>query len=1281
MVTRLVHLSTVAIAALLAAGAPAQIPNPDFDQGEYTADAAPPGWAWRLEAGGKGAWETEGRTGRCISLENVRHEDGATAVSDAFPVTPGHNYRFSFHHRARDPISWRAEAWVYLGDPSYNSGYRFFTTPSTREWQQRTIEFTTPSDLDQTRVFFVLSTQTEDGKWFIDDLELEDLGPAKVTTESIDWELIPTSILTQVGSIFTPVDGPKTSRPITTVIPRQSIQAITTTTPAPLIVDGLFGAGEYEPWASSIGPLRDLAAGVATSDETYAWVTCDQMRLYIAWRATFKGDAPATAVGPEQRDGPTHNDDCVEVLLQPPDGPMVHLIGNSAGAIYDDRTDPGQTQPVIEWDGAWEYKTSVERGAWLGEAAIAWSEIGLSGPPADGSEWLFEIARTSPSHSVQCKWTYLPGVAGFCDPKYMGRLRFDSSGCGFCLRPLTSRLGRNSGVLYVPASIHSGGSLIRAITILDDTGAEVYRLRGVVTPNEGNLTLWGFDYDLPRQITYTLSMSVQDPGSGEEVFELTVPLDARPDLQVDAKVLPLRKKLIIDADTSRTGIEDAAGNRLVAALVGETGTIREAAVPRIGTHSFHGGFGIEDVPPGSYRLTTRLSDAEGREIALSSRDVLIAPTPEWFGNTLGKSDVVLPPFTPVRAGAGPTGVRVSLWNREYDFGAGGLPTQLRTAGEQMLAAPASVALICGGQSIDLKLQPAELASSTDTAAVVAAPPAVGGPSFSSTTTTEFDGMMKLDFTLDPGPGPLVVDRFTLSFPFVQRRALYCNAPVTAPPFHHTIDHDGWRLDRRISPADIVYGRFWVGDDDRGVDFSFTSDEGWRPYDRPDIIQIDRRGDVVNVDIHVLGSTVLDRPLTGTLLVTATPLRPLAGSDICPRVIAWDGRPMQVLQGVDSYGREGVQACADLGGKVLLLSDHWSSGFGRPEPYDPHNFKLLTEEAHRLGLKVITYTGIGGWSETAPERPYMDEWEQVPMGRSANAGRPDQAFMAICQTDANGGHDCLVWMLDRMIDEYGLDGIYLDGHGWTCNSSMLNGFGYLDDEGKVRPTATILQTRALLRRIATLFHEHGKQMFFEHHSTWLLAGPVDPYTNVHMTGEYAAQRANENTPFPEDFFRIENTGIQWGIPVDVLCYRMGLWDRYVANCLIYGARPQSPLGSFAACYPYAPLSPLWHACDDMGLADAEWIPYWKAEGLVSTDTPQCRVSLFRHPRNGILLIAGNISHEPTQVTVTLDLEALGIDGGAAVEAINKPGAELRLDGGVLRLSMAGDEVLMARVVRR
>src|SRR5262249_23773008 len=122
-------------------------------------------------------------------------------------------------------------------------------------------------------------------------------------------------------------------------------------------------------------------------------------------------------------------------------------------------------------------------------------------------------------------------------------------------------------------------------------------------------------------------------------------------------------------------------------------------------------------------------------------------------------------------------------------------------------------------------------------------------------------------------------------------------------------------------------------------------------------------------------------------------------------------------------------------------------------------------------------------------------------------------------------------LSRLIDETGIDGLYLDGTWWTC-ANRQHGCGYEDDRGKWQPEYKFWAFRELFEPIYRLFYEKRKDpLIFMHSSSWL-AIPCLSFAHLVLDGEQyhdPGQKVEGHflDVVPLDKWRAEHTGKQWG----------------------------------------------------------------------------------------------------------------------------------------------------------
>lgn len=256
--------------------------------------------------------------------------------------------------------------------------------------------------------------------------------------------------------------------------------------------------------------------------------------------------------------------------------------------------------------------------------------------------------------------------------------------------------------------------------------------------------------------------------------------------------------------------------------------------------------------------------------AAKEAELLTREKPAWFNSQAGICDEVLPPWTPLKVRK-LRDVAVECWGRQYIFTDSPFPDQIVSAGESLLAEPISIRVSVGGKVVSWQARQVQLVEQRPQRVVLSARADSSELSLRAKTTVEYDGMVKVDCAFTPKK-KFNVDGLIVKVPMKQERALYFNSPwVTrfASPLEYkgSIDHDGWEWHHSFVPS------LSLRDDKRGLDWACESDEGWKPYDRPDTLRVYRKGDTVTLEVRVLGKSMLRDPLKVSMILQATPVRP------------------------------------------------------------------------------------------------------------------------------------------------------------------------------------------------------------------------------------------------------------------------------------------------------------------------------------------------------------------------------------------------------------------------
>jgi len=662
---------------------------------------------------------------------------------------------------------------------------------------------------------------------------------------------------------------------------------------------------------------------------------------------------------------------------------------------------------------------------------------------------------------------------------------------------------------------------------------------------------------------------------------------------------------------------------------------------------------VSKFTPGGYVAKAYLKDGD-RVVAQSSVDLTIPEKPEWWGNTLGLSEQVPPPWTPVRV----EGSSVLVWGREYKFPAGPFPGQIITLGQPFLASPVTLEVVTEEGPAEWDGGEVEVVSRTDTKAKLRA---VGeGPRLKLTgeVEVEFDGLIRIDFTLFPR-GAVELKRLSLRVPVRDENALYMKGlgasgwyaaalyeGAEGGPFdiqkRWFFSTDGW-----VWP-DRFMNYVWVGGDEAGLSVSVDSDKNFYTHRYVEVVRKAGAREVVYTFVDA--PYRLEEPLAYTVALHATPVKPLPQD---PR--RWH------------YGYqcgEEIKIYLDLG---AACSYGLTKGPAWPEwtPTGRDHLRKLREN----GLRAFPdyYTNLS--TVEMPEfQLFGKEWETLPSTRWAWR---NYTAVGVC---ARGSYaDFLIWGLNKLMDE-GIGGIYFDSGGTVPCVNVLHGCGYVGREGAVKPTLSLFEARETYKRIYTLFKSRDPDSFIFHHAV-----PISPLASF-VDG---ATESEEWSPGNATIDDLKPDLVRFGF---AMYHQYGIPYSFYPSLAVYGAPEQQipfkdllPVTLIHNVYPIAwggtilDLKPVWKIMDEWRTS-SRWIPYWRNTHLVRSFHKDVKVSMYlKEAEKKILLLVANVGKEPLAGELRLHLAPLGwSEENLRVTRLDEA-AEAGLQGSALSVSLPGRSV--------
>lgn len=668
---------------------------------------------------------------------------------------------------------------------------------------------------------------------------------------------------------------------------------------------------------------------------------------------------------------------------------------------------------------------------------------------------------------------------------------------------------------------------------------------------------------------------------------------------------------------------------------------------------------------GEHEVAVVVRDADGKIVGRGEAKFPHSPEkPSWLGSRAGITRKVPPPFTALQSTKTAQGCTVSPWGRTYEFGSTPFVSQINSQDAPLLAAPMRLLARVNGSDVVWAPSAAQLTGASDTACRISQKLEGSSVSADVTTTIECDGLAKISWSLQADQS-VTLENLAVEIPLRSEHARYLNTWPDVTSGALTADY-----------ASAFQPMVWLGDDDRGLQWVCESEQNWSVAEVDRAIEIIRRGDEVVLRLNLVTTPVKLTPGNKRDYVfglQASPVKPITAD-------AWDLRI--VNSGV--YGNEldlpdklvdgkpALQDMAEKGARAILVWRIWEV-YAYPLPIGhEEKFRRLVKECHRYGLKVIPYVGGFLLSEMAPEAPLFGDEMRVhpsePYRSTASEktakrwiGYKPQNCIFACQRGP--WQDFMADGIARLITEYDVDGVYLDTTTvpFPCGNE-LHGCGFTKANGERGVEYPIFSVRDNMRRIYNAVRERKPDGIVDLHVYDCMNLPALAWATDYWNGEQLHKQEFQSDALPLDRFRAEFMGRNWGVPADLLNYKLGGLRQSLAISLLHDV----PVRNGATA-----TSPLWKVRDDFGVKQARWLPYWSNADVVKVETKDCYVSLFAHPQGRVLAIVSNLSQEKTGVRLSLNLDKLGLPANvSAKDAVSK--AALKIQNGDITLNLPAQD---------
>jgi len=646
---------------------------------------------------------------------------------------------------------------------------------------------------------------------------------------------------------------------------------------------------------------------------------------------------------------------------------------------------------------------------------------------------------------------------------------------------------------------------------------------------------------------------------------------------------------------------------------------------------------------------------------------------------------VMAPWTPVTVNEDGNSIKAGVWGREYASGNYSFLQSVISQNQEILAGP--VRFVGTEDGIDCEWKDwmnfvmddsdesfAEICSTSQTSRFI----------INTAMHIEYDGCIDTTVKIAPrgnlinvetmGPYDYRLTRLWLEIPIKTECATYFQNHVWGNDEGMEAFERAGLLTKDLSLP--FREQIFLSNDNLGFFICFDSQVNFEPFDNKDCMEILKKEDHVLLRIrlfdeephfwkeHTQAQGINLFPITFRFGMMATPIKPMPKNIFKEKAVHIDcfkKIPDDYEEFLSKPFGDTDEITFDrlerLGVNVLYLHEKWNDMQNSPRltTRTARRIRYIVDEAHRRGMKVVPYFGY----EMSTLAPYFHEkyHETIALSTESNNRwywnrRPPQRDIQVCQN--SDWSEYFTENLEKLIDEFHFDGVYLDGTPYqrVCLNTK-HGCGFRTPDGKLHYTYPVWGTRKTMKKLYEIIVEK-RGGIINCHAGSVFNLPALSFATSLWDGE-AFQSAFMNgklEKLPDDYFRGLYTGRNMGIPVYMLCYlNPPVWDfnMALATCLPFGIIPKSN----DAGEPLEIMSKIWKIYDRFDVEKAQFISYYSdIKPAIKCSNPNVKVSVFQFDDKLLAICASfekafdasfKLESEYKNVTNAMTDEKLSSDG--------------------------------------
>ncbi len=629
-----------------------------------------------------------------------------------------------------------------------------------------------------------------------------------------------------------------------------------------------------------------------------------------------------------------------------------------------------------------------------------------------------------------------------------------------------------------------------------------------------------------------------------------------------------------------------------------------------------------------------------------------------------RQDILQKPWTAVSAEKKDNSIYVSLWGREYVFRDSIFPTEIKTAGENILAEPIALRAffedkeeqLCDTQYFDLEQNEAgcEFGVAQRASNVI----------FNARVRVEFDGLIRVKFAVIPfwNEEWNVYGQEDSTY---RLNRLFIDIPIKKDfsKLYHYYPNDGGStivlftndIPSGYLPKEGLTVPFkpytWLGWEEGGLSLCCETDKNLELKDKNCAMEYMVEDDSIRLRVHLLDNMPSDwqnrkemwadasLPIEFEYGLQATPVKPRPNSRLTDfQIFHRDGTSQNVdfifeeFEESEEKGRELIREIAKHGAKYFLVLG-WTRKMNYWKPANEENFRKFVDICKEYGVEPILYFGyeystiMEDWFEKGQE--YLQKNTEGRLSDGWLIKHPKRPWHRAYTMCLNSSYrDVFLNGILECMDTYGIKGIYLDGtfNFWEC-ANEAHGCGYVDKEGKKHLTYPVFAVREFAKKLHYEVQSRGGILHV--HQSGTCSVPTMAFSDVVLNGESILARMRRKE-VPLDVFRAELSGENTGINTQQMdSERDGRTTEFFASkSLLHGCMVMPRIAIDRLDF----MGKVWSAHRNFGIEDAEFIGYWKENCPVKADCSEVYVSVYK--KSGKLLaVVSNIGNSTEKFTLS------------------------------------------------